>query len=208
MNIEKHYFELLNKYGDSAAAVQYSSKESQFRRFAALTRIADLSGKRILDYGCGTAALMEYLTSVNQIPSLYQGVDIVPQFFDYAKNKFPSGKFCLPNELDDSKFDFVFISGVFNNIREDNRAFWQETIKSLFERCTQGIAFNLMSSYVDYRDPELFYEDPEHAFHFMKTQITPYVCINHDYLAKVNSVPFEFTIFGYHSDISLKVTSI
>lgn len=198
-NIKEHYRNLLLKYGDSAEAAQYSSKESQNRRLAILTQVGDLNNKSILDFGCGTASLADYLDSKGIKPKKYTGVDIVTDFFEHAKRKHPTSSFLHPDELGNEKFDYVFVSGVFNNRRNKNRKFYQETIKSLFQRSVEGIAFNMMSTYVDYKDENLFYEKPERAFTYLKKHITPYVILRHDYLVKPDSIPFEFAIFAYQN---------
>jgi len=203
--ITDHYQSLLATHGDSHLAAQYSSRESQFRRFASLARIANLTGRRVLDFGCGTAALAQYLVGVGQVPSRYRGVDIVPDFFDAARTNYPDGVYSVPEELADERFDVALVSGVFNNRRRGNRVFWQETVASLFARCDVGVAFNLMSTYVDYRDPGLFYEDPEAAFRYVKRNVTPFVSLHHDYLPKSGSVPFEFTVFAYREPIELEM---
>lgn len=202
-SINNHYRALLKTHGDSAEAAQYSSRESQFRRFAALARIADLRGKRVLDFGCGTASFAEYLFSIGQTPAFYCGVDIVDEFFEHARIKVPSGQFYRPEALGNERFDYAFVSGVFNNRRRGNRKFWQETVKSLFDRCDRAVAFNLMSTFVDYRDPSLFYENPARAFTFVKSEVTPYVTLSHDYLPKSGSIPFEFVIFAFRNPSSL-----
>ena len=203
--IESHYRELLEKFGDSAEAAQYSSREGQYRRFAALARIGDLRGKRVLDFGCGTGSLYDYLVSVNQTPAVYHGVDVVSEFFDIAREKIPNGQFYHPDALGQARFDYLFVSGVFNNRKRGNRKFWQETIRSLFAQCDIGVAFNMMSTYVDYQDRSLFYEDPCRVFAFVKKEISPYVSLCHDYLAKENSVAFEFNTYVYRKPVDLKV---
>jgi SAM-dependent methyltransferase len=203
--LEDHYRALLSEHGDSHLAAQYSSRNSQFLRFASLARITDVSGLRVLDFGCGTAALGQYLLGVGQVPSLYYGVDIVTDFFAAARRNVPTGRFSHPDELGEERFDVAFVSGVFNNRRRGNRNFWKETVSSLFDRCDIGVAFNLMSTYVDYRDPALFYEEPEAAFRYVKKHVTPYVSLSHNYLLKSGSVPFEFTMFAYRDAVELKL---
>lgn len=200
-----HYRALLDQHGDSAEAAQYSSRESQFRRFAALARIGDLRGKRILDFGCGTGSLHEYLVSIGQTPAFYHGVDIVSEFFEHARQKVPGGRFTHPEELTDDRFDYAFVSGVFNNRRRGNRKFWQDNVRHLFDRCDVGLAFNMMSAHVDYRDPGLFYEDPARAFNFVKREVTPFASLCHDYLPKLGSIPFEFAVFAYRAPSDLQV---
>jgi hypothetical protein len=78
-------------------------------------------------------------------------------------------------------------------------------VKSLFARCNSGLAFNLMSTHVDFRADNLFYEDPARAFDFVKREVSPFVTLCHDYLPKENSVPFEFAIFAYRSPSELRL---
>jgi hypothetical protein len=203
-DIKSHYQRLLKLHGDSADSAQYSSRDSQFRRFAALARIGNIQEKRVLDFGCGTACLYDYFCQINQIPAYYHGVDIVEDFFHIGRAKVGSnGDFSSPDQLSDEGYDFAFVSGVFNNKRYDNRSFWQQTVKRLYAKSKIGLAFNLMSTYVDYKDPELYYENPCYAFDYVKRFITPYVCLNNDYLPKANSIAFEYTIFAYCIPVSL-----
>jgi len=53
----------------------------------------------------------------------------------------------------------------------------------------KGLAFNMMSKYVEYENDELFYEEPEKAFSFVKKNITPYVNLIHDYQVKDDCIP-------------------
>ncbi|MBU0620450.1 MAG: class I SAM-dependent methyltransferase [Gammaproteobacteria bacterium] len=194
--LRAHYKDLLLKYGDSAESAQYSSRESQERRFEILAQISDLNNTNILDFGCGSGHLATYLKSRNMKFS-YTGVDVVEEFFDVARAKNPGDRFGLLQEFTQEKFDFVFVSGVFNNKRKGNRRFYQDSLRTLFGMCTKGIAFNMMSTYVDYRDSGLFYESPERAFRFVKQELTPFVCLRHDYEVKPGIVPFEYAIYAY-----------
>ena len=194
--LKAHYKELLVKFGDSAESAQYSSRESQERRFEILAQIANLNGAKILDFGCGSGHLATYLNSKN-VEFSYTGVDVVEEFFDIAHEKNPGSRFGVLKDFEHEKFDYIFISGVFNNKRKGNRKFYQESLRQLFGMCTKGIAFNLMSIYVDYKDAGLFYESPERAFRFAKQELTPFVCLRHDYEVKPGVVPFEFAVYAY-----------
>jgi SAM-dependent methyltransferase len=185
----------LGKYGDGFESAQWSSRETQERRFEILTQIADLNGASILDFGCGSGHLASYLNSKNMKFS-YTGVDVVEEFFNIARVKNPSSRFGLLEEFEHEKFDYIFISGVFNNKRKGNRKFYQETLKMVYGMCSKGIAFNMMSTYVDYQDAGLFYESPERAFRFVKEELTPFVQLRHDYEVKRGVVPFEFAIYA------------
>ena len=199
-DLTTHYRYLLQQHGDSPEAVQHSSQESQEARFRILSEIADLNGKRVLDFGCGTAHFASYLKELD-IDCTYVGVDIVPEFLDIAKAKHPAHSFGDWSDFMDEEFDFAFASGVFNNKMIDNKSFYESTLTALFERVRGGVAFNMMSTYVDFQVDELFYASPEEIFAFAKS-LTPYVTLRHDYLVKAKSVPFEFAIYAYRQATS------
>lgn len=195
--LETHYRNLLLKHGDSAESAQYSSRFSQEKRFEILVQIADLNGASILDFGCGSGHLATYLDS-KKVKFTYTGVDVVEEFFDVAHKKSPNGsRFGTLEEFEQEKFDYIFVSGVFNNKRKNNRKFYQESLRKLFSMCSKGIAFNMMSTYVDYQDTSLFYESPERVFQFVKKELTPFVQLRHDYEVKLGVIPFEFAIYAY-----------
>ena len=202
--IHDHYKSLFINYGDSIESAQYSTKESQYLRFKYLSEISDLKNCIILDYGCGTSSLYDYLISIDKQPKKYLGIDIVEEFLEYSKKKIPSGLFCKPNQISSLDYDYGFVSGVFNNIRNNNKDFWQQTVKTIFKYCRKGIAFNMMSTYVDYQDEELFYQSPEDVFTFVKKEITPFVTLRHNYIVKDDSIPFEFIIYAFKEPSSMK----
>jgi SAM-dependent methyltransferase len=196
--LREHYESLYEKYGDSPEAVQYSSVETQEKRFQVLSEISDLMGSNILDFGCGLGHFGQYLNS-NGIEVDYNGVDIVPRFIDHCRRTFPKGNFGFLHEFAGKKYDFVFVSGVFNNRMEDNWSFFREKVRNLFDMAHVGLSFNLMSSYVDYQDEQLFYVRPEEIFKFIKEEITPFVTVRNDYSIRQGIVPFDFTVYAYRS---------
>jgi SAM-dependent methyltransferase len=197
-DLSEHYRSLLAEHGDSPQAAQYSSQSSQERRFELLAEIGDLRNKKILDFGCGTGQLGSYLGN-RGIEFEYFGTDIVNEFLTLCRNKFPEGHFEEFSSLSHLKFDYIFVSGVFNNLRSDNSQFYMNTIRQLFSMCNIGLSFNMMSNYVDYKDPGLFYEYPENVFRFLKLEVTPFVTLRNDYEVKAGVVPFDFTVYAYRS---------
>ena len=64
-HLKEFYKNELSLHGDSHSSVRYASRESQWSRYDILTEISDLANKTILDYGCGTGHLLEYLIQKN-----------------------------------------------------------------------------------------------------------------------------------------------
>ncbi len=195
-DLRSHYRNLFSKYGDSAESAQYRDRRSQEKRFEILIEIANIDGSKILDFGCGTAHLASFLNAKGMHVD-YTGVDIVDELLECAKRKHPEAKFCTLDEALQDTYDYVFVSGVFNNVMKNNETFYKETVKQLFHVAKKGMAFNMMSSYVDYYDPELFYEKPENVFQFIKEEVSPFVTIRNDYQIRDGVIPFEFAVYVY-----------
>lgn len=196
MDIKEHYRNLFNKYGDSYEAAQWSDRVTQEKRFEILCQIDELNGKKILDFGCGTGDLATYLHKKGIVVD-YTGVDIVDELLECAKQKHPNHRFSKLEDIQGMKFDYILISGVFNNKINNNVQFYKNTLSSLKVLCKYGIAFNMLSKYVDFYDEGLFYEYPENIFKYSKENLTPYVVIRNEYNLKENVIPFEFTTYLY-----------
>ena len=80
--------------------------------------------------------------------------------------------------------DYVINSGVFtvkSTIPEKQwRRFVHDMARAMFGVAEKG-TFNLMTSFVDYRDDHLFYEDPDAILDFCVSELSRKVVIRHDY---------------------------
>ena len=201
MNIKKHYQELFKKYGDSAESVQYSDKVTQFKRFEILNQVAPKLTS-VIDVGCGLAHLYEFLESKNQQVK-YLGLDFVNEFINVNSQKYKDKSNVTFQQYDitvdtfPSGYDYVLLSGVFNNKFNNNKEFMLSSISKMYNACNNAIAFNAMSTYVDYMENNLYYSDPLEVFDFCKSNLSKKVTLRHDYLVKENSIPFEYCIYVY-----------
>jgi SAM-dependent methyltransferase len=197
MDLFNHYRDLFLKYGDTPEASQWRDRSTQEKRFEILCEIGNLDGSAILDLGCGTGHLASYLKQKG-LNFDYTGIDLVPEVLDAGRLKHPEYQFMTPTELDrNTMFDYVLISGTFNNLIEDNRTFYQEKLKQYFNHTRIGLAVNMLSQYVDYFDDGLFYEYPETVFKFAKTHLSQRVSLRNEYQLKPGVLPFEFTTYIY-----------
>jgi SAM-dependent methyltransferase len=206
-NINKHYSMLVQKYGESAPGVQWRDRDTQERRFEILTQIGDLRSAKVLDFGCGVGHLLSFMRERFGFTGEYVGYDLSAAMIAVASNKFPNTRFeqrdVLAEEVCED-FDYILISGVFNNRVNDGWGLMTKLLATLFPHARKGMGFNALSSYVDYCEPELFYVNPESVFHFCKEQLSPCVCLRNDYMIKPGVIPFEFSIYVYQSDLLLR----
>ena len=81
--------------------------------------------------------------------------------------------------------DFTFVSGTFNvrfeSTYEEWKKFIEETLHMISESSHLGFSFNLLSKYVDWKEPHLFYGDPCYWFDYCKKNFSKQVSLLHDY---------------------------
>jgi SAM-dependent methyltransferase len=201
--IFENYRSLFATHGDSPASLQHSSREQQFLRFVQLFNIAeDISS--VVDVGCGLGDMVAFMESQG-IDASYRGVDFFEGFINRAIEKhagnskvcFSQGDVISDASAIPSGSEFVMLSGVFNNRTENNEEHLRITLRRMFDACTRGVAFNALSTYVDYQDEHLYYYDPLKVFDYCKKEITDKVCLRHDYQLKEGIIPFEYTMYLY-----------
>jgi len=185
----EYFSKRFTEHGDSHQALDWNSKTRQYKSFEAVTGSLELNGKKILDVGCGLGHLFEYLKEQGNVVD-YTGVDVVEEMTEYAGKKHSDAKFLAADFLAEDfeeMFDMVFISGVFNVKMRNHWNFVEEMLKKSWSLCNEALAFNMISNYVDYKEPHLYYANPLAVFHSCK-KLTKRVSLLHDYL------PFEFSI--------------
>jgi len=188
------YTKRFERYGGVVEALGSGTDEHQAVRYRVISEIADLGGQRVLDVGCGFGGFIDYARHYGQ-PMKYTGTDIVPALIEEAKRRHPSEKFFGMDILDapqDMEFDYIISSQAFNNkfTYSDNWEVVKEVLAKCFKIAKKGVAFDMMSSYVDFHEEHLYYFDPAKVFEFCKT-LTKRVTLRHDYQL------FEFCVYLY-----------
>jgi SAM-dependent methyltransferase len=130
------------------AALGWRDPLSQTVRFEALSTIANLNGRSILDAGCGHGDLYSYLlqfyTDID-----YCGVEQIAELLDEASRRYqnqPDASFIQANFMNDilPSTDYVMVSGSLNYYNADPEFIFKAIFK-LYTHCTLGFGFNLLS---------------------------------------------------------------
>ncbi len=205
--ISNYYDERIIKYKDTPKSVGQKNIETLEKRLSILLEVGDLRRSKILDFGCGTGFLYEFLKKKINFRGKYVGYDISSEMINLAKKKYKKAKFekkdIFKSRINEN-FDYVIINGTFNYKFKYNLNWIKKTLITLFKKTNKAIAFNNLSSYVDYKDKILYYESPEKIFKFCKSKLSPFVTIRHDYQVKKRKMPYEFTTYIYKTKIPVR----
>lgn len=193
--INEIYNEMLDNSLNDYERVGWGSTRSQETRFSILTEIGDLNNKSILDVGCGLGSILQFINKKHSILS-YTGIDINPNMIDEAKKKNPNAEFKMLDitrdldQLNNRKFDYVFLSGAFNLNENNHSNNIKRVIKEIFELTNKGLALNFLSIFSDYLIPGEYYCNPSDILDY-SFSLTKKVTLRHDYM------PHDFTIYLY-----------
>ena len=193
------YKDLYKKFGVSPSSVKARNTNQQNLRFKHLVSLIDIKkNDRVLDVGCGFGDLSYYLKK-NKISCNYLGVDFVEEFINtantlYSNNKTKFLKFDINKDKFPKNYDWLILSGLFNDKTKNSEKFMYKIIKKMFLSSRKGIVFNGLTKYVDYEDKKLFYNYPDKILKFCISNLSKYVVLKTNYQLKKNIIPFEYSI--------------
>jgi len=195
----EYYEETLQRFGCTPRGVDWNDEASQNLRFKILTEIGDLNGTRIHDVGCGLGHLADYFLK-RRIDVDYVGTDISATMVERARERRPGCKIhtadilAAPNP-EWMKADYLMASGLFYVKSEAPDQAWQAFVEAMvmrmFQLAGKGIAFNMLTSHVDYEESHLFYASPSRMLDFCLSRLGRHVVIRHDYPL------YEYTVYAY-----------
>ena len=195
--VVERYQRRIAEHGPTFESLCSGSEEKQRLRHS--VHASALRGPKpaILEVGCGLGDFYKHLLAQNRDCS-YCGYDIVPEYIAECRRAYPQGQFEVRNIFEDGiegTCDTVAMSQVLNNRyqKSDNMQVMQRALELAFDHSRISVSVDMLSTYVDFRNPDLFYYSPEEIFRMAKA-ITPRVLIRHDYRA------FEFCVQLFHPE--------
>jgi SAM-dependent methyltransferase len=199
--LRRHYQEKFSLHGPTSEGVDWGADESKMLlRYQKMQAVVEAPWSRnasLLDVGCGYGGLFSYLAQ-KQAKIDYTGIDIADNMVQWAREKLGAGTFVCGDILShDFKrdFDYVVCSGILTQkldvpaIEMDRFATY--LIKRMFGLCKRGVAFNIMTTKVNFFSNNLYYRNPAEMFSWCISEITPHIRIDHAYPL------YEYTIYLY-----------
>jgi SAM-dependent methyltransferase len=189
--VEELYRQGLASHGTAPKSVGWKDEHSQTLRFQKLATL--ISGEHapadaitVNDLGCGYGALFNFLDALPGVTlASYHGYDLSEEMLAAARLAADDRARFFQAATATLEADYSFVSGTFNVKGTAPESVWSDyvfaTITELFSRSSRGMAFNVLTSYVDFRQPNLFYADPAAFFDYCKRELSPNVTLLHDY---------------------------
>ena len=191
----------MKKHGDSFQGVDWPIESDVYKRYDVMLNLIVHDGREVslLDFGCGTSHLYKYIVDQNMINIVYYGLDISADFIEVSKNKYPQIKYycvdILQDHADVGKFDYVVMNGIFTEKRElsfdEMFEYFKRLVTKVFFMAGSGVAFNIMSSDVDWERDDLFHLPLNILSDFLVKNLTRNFVIRNDYGL------YEYTVYLY-----------
>ena len=204
-SLVRHYEACLEKHGDSHLGVDWPNAEDAKLRYRVMLDLIQRSGERpvtLLDFGCGTSGLLDYMREERVEGVAYSGLDVSPKFIEVARNKYPDVEYFCMDVLDDAgalpNFDYVVMNGVFTEKLalsfETMSELFKQLVGMIFERVDVGLAFNVMTKLVAWERTDLFHMPFDMLAEFLIRDVSRHFLIRSDYGL------YEYTAYVYRSN--------
>lgn len=206
---EEHYGRTFAAHGATARGVDWKDAADAGLRYELMLRLlsqsppaarigTDGSSWSLLDVGCGYGGLYRYARA-RGIRLDYTGIDVVESMIAHARRTTVDehAHFVHADVLSyepGRPFDGIVCNGLFTQkLTESDESmsdFVATVTRRMYDVCSGGIAYNLLSSEVDYQVRENYYCDPSLALRLALT-LSRNVVVNH-----ATSL-FEFVVYVY-----------
>lgn len=205
-HIITHYESCLEAYGDTHKGVDWPNPEDMYKRYRVMLELQkfdtqpNIINPSVLDFGCGTAHMLEYMNQNDYNNWSYSGLDISPKFVAVCNTKFPKTTFYCTDILTDEvtvvPVDYIVMNGVFTEKRDlsfdEMYNYFTQMLEKVFPLAKRGIAFNTMSKSVDWEREDLFHLSIDLLTSFLSKKLNRNFIIRNDYGL------YEFTTYVYH----------
>lgn len=205
---KKFYNVKFKEFNDDPKSLSWNDSSSQYLRFKKISELFKYEGSKyftVHEVGCGLAHFHDYLVKA-ECNAIYSGSDIVPEFLDCCREKYPELVFYTQNISNDydkindgMKWkDYYCLSGTFNSkgdiLTKNWEAFINKSIKNMFRMANKGICFNFLTKYAEFFDEKLYYADPKEIMDWSIKNLSRFVAISQD------TPLYEFIVYVYKDD--------
>jgi len=176
------YLDAAARHGGNFPTLLWASRKTQAARFMAIVNTCPLSGKKILDVGCGRADLLQYLHDAGSHPSQYIGIEAVEDLAAVARQRPDAriivGDFVADAQLMDVAAEVIIFSGSLNTVEPS--VFYQ-ALSAALVLARQAVVFNFLCSPALAAAEYLYWHKPADVLQFARAHCRSIGWLN-DYL--------------------------
>jgi SAM-dependent methyltransferase len=202
--LRQHYSQKFALHGANSEGVDWGSNEAnvllRYQKMLDVLRPSEPT-PTLLDVGCGYGGLLAFAND-RRIELQYTGIDFAQNMIEWAQSNQTTGKFIHGDFIEHdfgSRFDYVVCNGILTQkldaagLAMDQ--FAAQLIRKMFSLCTIGIAFNVMSTKVNYFSNNLYYRNPAELFSWCLSEISSHIKLDHSYPL------YEYTLHIYRQPL-------
>lgn len=206
-----HHREIFQRFGATAQGVQWGAEEELQFRYDKVLAVLDHdlgrpeSTPSLLDAGCGWGGLLQHARQQG-LSIEYTGIDLVEEMAQHGRRHFPGATF-LAGDVQDlpgrACFDYVVCNGIMTQRLTasivEMEAFCNRLIRKLYDLCRYAVAFNMMSTRVNFMAENLYYRNPAELLGYLLMEVTPRVKLDHGYssLGSGRGKLYDYTVYLY-----------
>jgi SAM-dependent methyltransferase len=199
--IVSHYEACLERFGDTHRGVDWPDETGAATRYQVMFDVIREKDTPVslLDFGCGASHFYEWMLRGDVKHVSYSGLDLSKRFVDLSRQKFPeltvyhADVLVEPAAVPD--FDYIVMNGVFTEkcqlSQESMVSYFERLVPTVFAKARRGIAFNLMSTHVDWEREDLFHLSHDALADFLIRNVSRHYAIRADYKL------YEYTTYVY-----------
>lgn len=190
LDIVRHYEKCFELYGDTSQGVDWPNHEDAKTRYRVMIEALHFApSETLLDFGCGLAHFHDFLEGYDALDVKYAGLELSDKMLGAIKKKKPAIDFYSNDVISDGwqipQFDFTVMNGVFTeklHLETDQMFdYMTKLIKIVFDNSKVGLAFNVMSTQVDWERDDLFHLSLDKLAWFIKEDLSRKYIIRNDY---------------------------
>lgn len=200
IELKKIYENDLKNFGPNNKGVGWKNKKDATLRYEIMSGLILTAKKNhsVIDLGCGLSDFYKYIKS-KKFKTNYIGIDLSENMINICKKRYPNNNYYCLDILHDHKkipkVDYIIINGLFTQKANYSNLIMFKFLKSVLQiswkKTKIGLAFNVMSEYVDWKNKNNFYLNLSKITDFLKKNLGNRFIINHSYGLH------EYTVFIY-----------
>lgn len=203
--LRDHYEKSFRAHGASSQGVDWGQDPAptacRYEKMLAVIPPHQNRRVSLLDVGCGYGGLFKYAKQKG-IALAYTGIDVVESMISEAGAQHSDAVFLHGDILDATMtdhFDYVVCNGILTQKLDVPALVMDEfaarLIRRMFALCRRGIAFNVMTTKVNYFSNNLYYRNPAELIAWCMSELTRHIKLDHAYPL------FEYTLYLYREAI-------